>query len=100
MAEPSTPLALDISLEQARALRRVWRALNDGACPNCRHHRAATEVIRQDGAIQCRCCDFRVTNAEIEAIESLFAPAMEGAMRIFFDWRKRREQSRVDTREA
>ena len=44
----SENLALDVSLEKARALHRVWRALNDGDCPKCHVHlsTATSSVIR------------------------------------------------------
>lgn len=85
------PLALDISLEQARALHRVWRALNDGDCPKCHKFHAATEIIRNWAAITCPSCWFHVKRAEIAAIEEMFAPAMDAAVAIFNQWR-------IDTR--
>jgi hypothetical protein len=89
-----TPMALDVSLEKARALHRVWRALNDGDCPNCHVYHQATEMLRHwnisHKGIMCPSCNFHVTNEEIEAIEKLFAPAMEAAVKIFQDWRSNR----------
>jgi hypothetical protein len=103
------PLHLDVSLERARALHRVWRALNDGDCPKCHKHNPATRIIRDRityterhhrysrvsrGAIECPECGFNVTGEEIEEIEQLFAPAMDAAVAIFLEWRKeRREQT-------
>ena len=81
------PLALDVSLEQARALHRVWRALNDGDCPNCHKFHAATEIHRTSDAITCPSCWFHVKKTEIEAIEKMFAPAMNAAVAIFNKWR-------------
>lgn len=81
------PLALDVSLEQARALHRVWRALNDGDCPKCHKFHAATEIHRAFDAITCPSCRFHVKKAEIEAIEKMFAPAMNAAVAIFEQWR-------------
>jgi hypothetical protein len=90
-------MALDVSLEQARALHRVWRALNDGDCPKCHHHFAASDMLRdwqtliprgRIGAIQCPSCKFHVSGPEIDEIEKLFAPAMDGAVAVFEEWRK------------
>ncbi len=84
-------MALDVSLEKARALHRVWRALNDGDCPNCHAYHQATEMLRRwnvsQKGIMCPSCSFCVTTEEIQAIEKLFAPAMEAAVKIFQDWR-------------
>lgn len=84
------PLALDVSLEKARALHRVWRALNDGDCPKCHRHHAAHVMVRSPEAIQCPWCGFNVTHQEIEEIEKLFAPAMDAAVGIFEEWRRSR----------
>lgn len=81
------PLALDVSLEKARALHRVWRALNDGDCPNCHRPHAATDIVRSQLGIECPSCGFNVTHDEIEDIQRLFAPAMNAAMDIFMKWR-------------
>lgn len=102
-AQPE-PLALDVSLERARALHRVWRALNDGDCPKCHKHRPANSMVRDlitrmegvcypvhsPGAIQCPECRFVVTGEEIAAIEEMFAPAMDAAVAIFEEWRSER----------
>ena len=88
IAGPSgPPLSLDVSLEKARALHRVWRALNDGDCPNCHKFHAATEIVRSSDAITCPSCWFHVKKTEIEAIEKMFAPAMDAAVAIFNKWR-------------
>lgn len=81
------PVALDVSLEKARALHRVWRALNDGDCPKCHKFHAATEIIRRPSAILCPSCDFMIMTSEIERIEAMFAPAMDAAVQIFEQWR-------------
>lgn len=95
------PLALDVSLEKPRALHRVWRALNDGDCPKCHKYHPATNMVRRralqrpprnffdtyESVIQCPSCGFAVTKAEIEAIEKMFAPAMDAAVKIFEEWR-------------
>lgn len=81
------PLALDVSLEKARALHRVWRALNDGDCPNCHKYHAATEILRSQENITCPSCWFHVKKTEIAAIEKMFAPAMNAAVAIFNQWR-------------
>lgn len=84
-----TPVALDVSLEKVRALHRVWRALNDGDCPKCHKHRAATAMDRETiRGIACPDCGFYVTDEEIELIEEAFAPAMDAAVAIFEEWRK------------
>lgn len=89
-----TDLHLDVELDQARALHRVWRALNDGDCPKCHKAVAATDVIRpqnKDGVwIKCPnpSCGFLVMGKEIEEIERLFAPAMNAAVAIFESWRE------------
>lgn len=81
-------LALDVSLEQARALHRVWRALNDGDCPKCHEAQAATDIVRGPvGDLRCPNCGFIVTGEEIREIERLFAPAMDAAISIFEAWR-------------
>lgn len=86
-------LALDVSLEQARALHRVWRALNDGDCPKCHRHIAATSVIRySNGSMKCPLCSFNVSAQEIHEIERLFAPAMDAAVAIFEEWRFARNE--------
>lgn len=87
VASVAPPLALDVSLEQARALHRVWRALNDGDCPNCHKFHAATEIVRSSDAITCPSCWFHVKKTEIAAIEQMFAPAMDAAVAIFNKWR-------------
>ncbi len=87
--EPA-PLALDVSLEKARALHRVWRALNDGDCPKCHSFTAAHNIKRDGFAIECPACGFHVSREEIDAIEKMFAPAMDAATKIFLEWRKDR----------
>lgn len=101
MPDTTEELALDVSLEKARALHRVWRALNDGDCPACHQYCGSDKVIRvYDESlhmrilgmksvlqIQCPACGFFVTTEEIKLIEELFAPAMDAAMRIFLGWR-------------
>jgi hypothetical protein len=87
------PVALDVSLEVPRALHRVWRALNDGDCPKCHNFHAATQINRDSMGIMCPSCGFTVTLDEIEAIEKLFAPAMDAAVKIFESWSKEREQN-------
>jgi hypothetical protein len=92
------PVALDVSLEKARALHRVWRALNDGDCPKCHTYRAASEMLRgheflsDAPAIWCPNCNFGVTHEEIKAIEKMFAPAMDAAVAIFEQWRAGRHE--------
>lgn len=85
-------LALDVSLEQARALHRVWRALNDGDCPKCHTFHSALCVVRTEFGITCPniACRFTIAHHEITAIETLFAPAMDGAVAIFEEWREKR----------
>lgn len=88
-------LALDVSLERARALHRVWRALNDGDCPACHTYHEATQMWRswlgfdlgREHGIMCPTCKFYVTRDEIVAIEKMFAPAMDAAVDIFREWR-------------
>ncbi len=90
-------LAVDASLEKTQALHRVWKALNDGNCPNCCSYYAATDILRdnrtylpmghQGGSIQCPGCMFYVLGKEIEEIESLFAPVMRADFNIFKKWR-------------
>lgn len=90
-------LALDVSLEKARALHRVWRALNDGDCPKCHRYVPATKVFRgtipsiERRGIRCPNCRFFVLDEEIERIEKLFAPAMDGAVKIFEECRQNGE---------
>lgn len=89
-------LALDVDLQQARALHRVWRALNDGDCPKCHNAVAATDIIRpfvnNDIWIQCPNpeCNFHVTSEEVCEIETMFAPAMDAAVAVFEQWRATR----------
>lgn len=93
----SVGMALDVSLETARALHRVWRALNDGDCPKCHHAVAATDVIRPNlkGGVWLKCpnpdCGFQVMGEEITEIERMFAPAMDAAVSIFEQWRESRK---------
>ena len=89
----SSNLALDVSLEKARALHRVWRALNDGDCPKCHVFHAATEIVRDPGFISCPNCGFYVFTEEIEEIERMFAPAMNAALNIFEAWRMERRSN-------
>lgn len=96
------PIALDTDiLDRARALHRVWRALNDGDCPKCHRYHKATEMIRLvdndskrirclESVIKCPSCGFTVTAAEIADIEAMFAPAMDAAVAIFEEWRASR----------
>jgi hypothetical protein len=94
----SEPIALDVSLEKARALHRVWRALNDGDCPKC-HKFPGPQNVRRIGnvaegkpiaGIRCELCGFYVSYEEIDEIEKLFAPAMDAAVAIFEEWRNAR----------
>ena len=80
-------VALDVSLEKARALHRVWRALNDGDCPKCHEWPSWVESNSDNGFIQCRKCGFYVTGDEVVSMQKLFAPAMDSAVAIFEDWR-------------
>ena len=92
IAEP-LPLALDVSLEKARALHRVWRALNDGDCPKCHKYHPATAIYRGETFIQCPSCGFDIESEEIEAIEKMIAPAMDAAVAIFEQWRSENQGS-------
>lgn len=84
-------LALDTSvMDRARAMHRVWRALNDGDCPKCHSFHAATAIYRDDVRIRCPSCGFSVTRDEIYQIEQMFAPAMNAAVDIFEAWRSER----------
>jgi hypothetical protein len=90
--QPNLCLDTDV-LNKARALHRVWRALNDGDCPKCHHAVAATDVIRpqlKDG-VWLKCpndeCGFYVLGEEITEIERMFAPAMDAAVAVFEAWR-------------
>lgn len=84
-------LHLDVELDKARALHRVWRALNDGDCPKCHVFRSAANMFRYNsGAIECPNCKFVVNGDEIVAIQELFAPAMNAAVAIFEKWREDR----------
>ncbi len=92
--QPETqPLALDVSLEKARALHRVWRALNDGDCPNCHTFHAATEIRRSEKGIQCPACLFDISMEQIADIEKMFAPAMDAAVAIFHEWVEERRRA-------
>jgi len=92
--QAAPPAALDVSLLKERALHRVWRALNDGDCPKCHKHVAATEVVRLVlGGVMCPNCHFHVTGPEIDEIERLFAPAMDAAVEIFEEWRLERTRT-------
>jgi len=86
-------LVLDVDLEEARAMHRVWRALNDGDCPNCHIHTPADKMIRPSdgGGVVCPKCAFAVDSEEIVELQRLFAPAMDAAMNIFRAWRERRK---------
>jgi hypothetical protein len=84
------PIALDVSLEKARALHRVWRALNDGDCPKCHNYHSAAAINRDCLGIMCPSCGFMVTLDEIEDIQNLFAPAMDAAVAIFEAWSEKR----------
>lgn len=94
-------LALDTDLQKARALHRVWRALNDGDCPKCHHAVAATDIIRPNlkGGVWLKCpnpdCGFQVMGEEITEIERMFAPAMDAAVSIFEQWRESRPSTKV-----
>lgn len=83
-------LALDVSIEKARALHSVWRALNDGDCPKCHTFHAATEIVRDGQCMECPTCQFKIFRKEIEDIEKMFAPAMNAAVAIFEEWRASR----------
>lgn len=105
------PIALDVSLEKARALHRVWRALNDGDCPKCHTFHRASEIRQSFGrpvsmaewngqfvreSIRCPTCEFTITCEEIAEIEKMFAPAMDAATAIFEEWRAKRMGSTKD----
>lgn len=89
--QAANPLALDVSLEKARALHRVWRALNDGDCPKCHRAVPATAIVRNSHGIECPNCGFGVTFREIDEIELMFAPAMDAAVKLFEEWRNSRK---------
>lgn len=106
-----TDLHLDVDMEQARALHRVWRALNDGDCPKCHtFHRASDirtdfgrpmPIAEWDGSfvthsIACPTCGFMITSDEIAGIQKLFAPAMDAAVAIFENWRENRSARKGD----
>ena len=86
-----TPVALDVSLERARALHRVWRAMNDGDCPKC-HVNCTAQGVRRNrhGDMECPYCGFVVLGEEVTSIEREFAPAMDAAVAIFEQWRASR----------
>lgn len=85
-------LALDVSLEKARALHRVWRALNDGDCPKCHKFHGAERIVRNEVYIQCPSCWFGVKIEEIQAIQKMFAPAMDAAVAIYEQWTEERKR--------
>ena len=106
----SSVMALDVSMEKARALHRVWRALNDGDCPKCHTFHRASEIRTDFGrpmpisewdgsfvtqSIGCPTCGFTITREEIVEIEKMFAPAMDAA--IFEDWRASRLSAAVQS---
>lgn len=108
-SKAASDMALDLSLEKARALHRVWRALNDGDCPKCHTFHRASEIRCDFGApvkssefdgkfvtqrLSCPTCGFSITREEIEAIEKMFAPAMDAAVGIFHEWQI--ERSTID----
>lgn len=80
-------LHLDVDLEKARALHRVWRALNDGDCPRCHTFHGADAIRRTAFKIQCPSCDFSIFKTEITQIQKMFAPAMDKCVAIFEAWR-------------
>jgi hypothetical protein len=94
---------LDIDVDvsyRARAMHRVWRALNDGDCPKCHAMHAATDILRETRiyplsgeGITCPTCGFKITYVEIAAIELLFAPAMDAAVAVFEEWRAARNDT-------
>lgn len=101
-------LHLDTSLEKARALHRVWRALNDGDCPKCHRHFQAARMYRPvdshgNEGVMCPACKFHVTGKEIDKIEKLFAPAMDGCVAVFEKWREeesRQNEAKVKVNES
>lgn len=92
----SEVLALDVSMETARALHRVWRALNDGDCPKC-HRFISSFGVARDGSpgengqsISCPKCGFEILDFEIAEIQEMFRPAMDACVEKFEEWRRKR----------
>lgn len=69
----------------------VWRAMHEGACPNCHTHRLP-ELMDRDSirGIRCPHCGFYVLDEECAAIQQLNAPALTQSVVAFKQWRKHR----------
>ena len=94
----SENLALDVSLEKARAMQRVWRDLYDGFCPKCHSYLspAMRSVIEnRHGDLECPQCHFTVKGTEVAAIETLVGHAIDEAVNVFEDWRESRKTGDV-----
>ena len=92
MATDSEELSLDVSLEHARAIHRVVRAMNDGECPRC-HNLDPTKIGKVDDALvpywHCLYCGFMISNQEAQAAMVLFSSKMDAALEIFQEWRSK-----------
>lgn len=73
-----------------RAIHRVVRAMNDGACPRCGSI-GDRDDMNMGNFLKCPHCGFFVTEAEAEAAMKQFAPVMAESVAIFEEWRSERE---------
>lgn len=84
-----------------RALNLIWRALQDGVCPNCNSHFAADKSIAVGsveyygfggyfGCLQCPYCKFIISGEEIHRIKYLFNSQMKKSLSVFKKWQQNR----------
>jgi hypothetical protein len=90
----------DVTVDDARGLHRVMRALHDGHCPQCgavfpcenaRMENAIGELIGE----QCPRCAFTITREEAQAIGQVFQPIMRQNLEVFFKWREARNSPTI-----
>lgn len=96
-----------MSIDEARAVHRIVRAIHDGECPKCRSLHLATEMWTErivfDGkqqlvsGWQCPQCGFFVTEAE--GMDAIAAQGFSEDLAVFRRWRTLRVVQAAPARE-
>lgn len=87
----SKELAMDVTVERARALHRIVRAMHDGHCPACGCLDDAS-AFREGYRHKCPNCGFTVSVTEAQAALKEFQPLLQKSLAVFEEWRASRKR--------
>lgn len=75
--------------DRRRAVHRIIRAMNDGACPSCGYMSDREEFARENGDLECLSCGFTVTEQDQQFGQDQFLEIMSRSLDVFEVWRER-----------